>query len=226
MSLIMLTHVLFGIIAIISGLVAMCAPKGKAWHKQAGKIYVISMLVMAIAGGLASVLLPQAINLFAAFLTGYLVLTSWQAGRGNAVSRGRAEILGLVFISIVAFSSLSVAAYLISSEVRGFHGYGADAYMTIGIMALVVVLGDLNLMFRGSLQGKQKLVRHVWRMCLSYFIAAGSLFEGPGVKIFPDVIKESGALSIPVPLVMIFTLYWVLKLTLPKIKLRSRSGRV
>ena len=216
MSFLMMIHVLFGTIAVLAGFVAMCAPKGKQVHLQAGKTYVVSMLLMAFAGGVTAVFLPQAINVFASLLTCYLVLTSWRAGHQQCVTRGRFELVAFSGIFLVTTLCLGVAGYIVFTDAEDLHGFGADAYLTIGLMALVATLADINLLVRGKLVGKQRIIRHLWRMCLSYFIAAGSLFEGPGMKAFPPIIQDSGALAIPVPLVMLFTLYWLIKMQLPK----------
>ena len=175
---------------------------------------------MSIAGGVYAVIDPQAINVLAATLTIYLVLTSWHAGKTKVLSRGRVEVAGLVAIFLVTSITLGLAGYILLTPAESVHGYGADAYLTIGLMALVALIADISLLIRGRVEGRSRIVRHLWRMCLSYFIAAGSLFEGPGVKIFSEAIQQSGLLALPVPLVMLYTLFWLIKMHLPKQKWR------
>lgn len=217
MPFLMLIHVACGTLAVLAGFIAMCAPKGKPVHVKSGQVYMVTMLGMAIAGGAIALLLPQSINVFASLLTIYLVITSWHAGRNNKIVRRSFEIFGCIFICVLAFFTLKTGLDVMHSEQQHLHGFGYNAFFVIGTMALVAAIGDVSLMLRGEITGKQRILRHLWRMCLSYFIAAGSLFEGPGVKVFPEVIKESGILGVPVPLIMLFTLYWILKTLLPKL---------
>lgn len=218
MDYLMIAHITLGTLAILAGFVAMCAPKGKRVHRKAGLVYLITMLGMATAGGAIAAILPQAINVFASSLTCYLVLTSWHAGRAKSVGRNGFEIIACVFICILAFMTLKAGYDVTQSEQQHLHGFGADAYFTIGGMALIAAIADLVMLAAGGASGKHRIIRHIWRMCLSYFIAAGSLFEGPGVPIFPQVVQDSGVLAIPVPLVMLFSLYWLIKTGFPKLR--------
>ena len=219
MTYLMLVHVVCGTLAVIAGLVAMCAPKGRSLHINAGRVYLVTMLAMATSGGLTAILLPQAINVYAACLTSYLVVTSWHAGKNKQLGRNKFELLACLFICIIAFLTLKTGVDVMNSEQKHLQGFSYDAFFVIGSMAFVAAVADIVLLIRGGVQGKHRIIRHLWRMCLSYFIAAGSLFEGPGASAFPEVIRDSGVLSVPVPLVVLFTLYWLVRTMLPKLRL-------
>jgi hypothetical protein len=215
MSVIMWVHVIFGSLAVLAGFIALAAPKGKSWHIGAGKLYILTMLVMAVAGGLAALILPQAINVFAAALTGYLVVTAWHAASKKQLGRGPFEIISCVFILTIAIFCLGIGFNAMNSAEGAFHGYTYDAYFTIGGIAAFAALMDISLLLRGSVVGKQRIGRHIWRMSVSYFIAVGSLFEGPGAQAFPDFLRESGVLAIPAPLVILVMLYWLIRTLMP-----------
>lgn len=48
MDLILLVHIAGASIALAAGFVAIAAPKGAAWHRKSGMVFVYGMLTMAI----------------------------------------------------------------------------------------------------------------------------------------------------------------------------------
>lgn len=209
MSMVVLVHVFFGTLAVFSGFIAMCSSKGNKWHRAAGKGYVISMLLMAIAGALAAAFLSQTINLIAAALTSYLVLTAWHAAKKPVMERGKFSITACFTILCVSIASLWVGWLALQSPEGAYQDFHFSAYFFLGGISMFAFILDGYLMLKRTLSPKQRLVRHIWRMMFSYFIAVGSLFTGPGSSAFPDMIQNSGVLSIPEPLVLLFMLFWV-----------------
>jgi hypothetical protein len=65
------------------------------------------------------------------------------------------------------------------------------------------------MMARG-LQGARRIARHLWRMCFALFIAAGSFFLGQA-QVFPEPIRKSGLLPIPVLLVLLLMFFWLVR---------------
>jgi hypothetical protein len=49
----------------------------------------------------------------------------------------------------------------------------------LGSVMLLSASGDIRMLARGGVFGKQRLVRHLWRMCFGVFIAAGSFLLWP-----------------------------------------------
>ncbi len=71
---------------------------------------------------------------------------------------------------------------------------------------------DLWLVFdRHPLSRQQGVLRPLWRMGLALFIAVGSAFGGPGAAVFPDFVRESGALVLPEVLVLLASLYFFIR---------------
>ena len=56
-----------------------------------------------------------------------------------------------------------------------------------------------------------RVSQHILRMCIGFFTAAGSAFNGPGQNVFPDVIRESGILSVPKPLIFVLMVFWLVR---------------
>jgi hypothetical protein len=115
-----------------------------------------------------------------------------------------AVTLGLVVSGVLALRSEAGSAY----------GFAAEEYFLLAVMAGIGPIGDIRLYRRGGLVGRERLARHLWRMCLGLFIAAGSLFTGPGERAFPFALRESGLLSLPELLIALTMLFWLVKLRL------------
>jgi hypothetical protein len=81
----------------------------------------------------------------------------------------------------------------------------------IGTVLLLAAAGDLRMLLRGGLFGKQRIVRHLWRMCFGLFIATGSFFLGQGSKIFPSLFRQSPLLLIPAFLPLLLLIFWVFR---------------
>ena len=67
----------------------------------------------------------------------------------------------------------------------------------LAMMTAIGAVADLTLLVRGPVSPHHRIARHLWRMGLAYFIAVGSFFTGPGARIFPEALRESGLLSLP-----------------------------
>ena len=96
-DLILFLHIAGGSVGIVSGAVALLARKGDQLHRMAGKIFFVSMLIMATIGAGASPFLPvpQMANVAAGTLTLYLVASSWVTIRRKDGGIGRFEKGGL-----------------------------------------------------------------------------------------------------------------------------------
>lgn len=137
-------------------------------------------------------------------ITFYLVLTSWLTVRRPVLNFHwidfGAMLLGLT-VSIASFS----------------YGFTADGqptvlYFIFGAVALLATLGDLRMMARG-IQGKHRIARHLWRMCFALLLASISLFIGQS-QVFPEPLRNSGLLPIPVLLVLFLMFYWLARVLL------------
>lgn len=199
-------HIIFGTIAVLAGGVALTVRKGGPLHRKAGATYFWSMLIMAAAGAILSLVKPQMITLLAALFTGYLVLTARTAFKKTNCRQYRwAMIVALA----VALAGIGWGLEAQFSETGLKHGYAAENYFFFGVLGLISACLDMNAFFRKGLTYKHRVGRHLWRMCFSYFIAAGSLFTGPGATAFPEAMRASGILDLPEPLILLLMLYWL-----------------
>lgn len=90
----------------------------------------------------------------------------------------------------------------------------AAPVLLFGAIALSAGAADFRAM-RDGLAGRRRIARHLWRMGLAFWIATASFFLGQA-KVFPEALRNSGLLPIPVVLVLIAVLYWTVRVSFAK----------
>jgi hypothetical protein len=191
-------HVTAGVIAIVTGFVALYVLKGGRLHRRSGMIFAYAMLVMSLSGAVMAIGRGSAaINVPAGLVTAYLVITSLATVRPPSAGLRRVERVCMV----VAFS-IGAGSLLIAITVRG-----ARPLAMFGIVALCASVGDYWMIRAGGLQGAARLRRHLWRMCTALFIAAGSFFLGP-VRRIPEPLRDPAFRLIPF-VVLVTMVYWL-----------------
>ncbi len=180
-------HIGGGVVAILAGYVALGARKGETIHRGAGMLFVAAMATMASAALLLAIAKVQVGNITAAFVVFYMVSTALAVVRRPENSVGRFEMLACILIFGLAVAELTLG-YLFRNNPNGINGapYQA-AYIFAGVATFAGLL-DLRVLRRGGLAGMARLSRHLWRMCLALFIAAGSFFLGQ-MKVIPHELR-------------------------------------
>ena len=216
MSPLVLFHLVTGTAAVLAGAVALFSKKGGSVHRLSGKVFVLTMIGMAASGGLMGCLRTQLINVIAGGFTVYLVVSSWHAVQHKLFGLRVWKYGFPVFAVLIMAVSLYAGFTALASETGGYDGYIAEAYFFFAGLASIALITDVTLIFRGNIAHKHRVARHLWRMCLAFYIAAGSLFEGPGAIIFPEAIHNSGVLAVPTPLILVLMLFWLGKTLIKK----------
>ncbi|HSX59044.1 MAG TPA: hypothetical protein VLF18_02480 [Tahibacter sp.] len=207
-----IVHIVAGSLALVAGMTALLARKGGVWHRQAGLVFAIAMLVMTSTGAVLAALKFERISIIAGVLTFYLVATGVLAVR-KPVNESRGTLT--VFM---------IVAFLI-----GLFGYGAGfdvaanpktaawapMFFVFASVALLAAASDLRLLRRGSLQGTQRLTRHLWRMGLALTIANMSFFIGQATFI-PAPFNHPLLRALPVLLSLGMTVYWVVRVNVKR----------
>ena len=204
-------HVSMGAIAILAGAVALFTGKGSRPHRLAGNVFFITMLIMAIAGIYIAVTLPMALSVMGGTITIYLVATSWMAAKRANDGVSVYDYLMLAVALGVVIGGITTGLEAQSDPDGLKDGLPAIPYFVFAGLAALMAIGDIVILVRRGISGKQRIARHLWRMCLAYFIAVGSLFTGPGATAFPDALRDSGILSIPEPLILGIMLFWTVR---------------
>jgi hypothetical protein len=79
-----------------------------------------------------------------------------------------------------------------------------------GAVLLLAAAGDIRMLAGGGIAGRQRITRHLWRMCFGLFIAAGSFFLGQQ-QVFPAFLRGSILLTVLALLPFPVMLYWLLR---------------
>ena len=195
-------HIIAGLVGLIAGALALSVRKGAKLHRKSGMIFVYAMLVVSITGAMMGALLSEMAAVIPGALSFYLVLTSWLTVRRPVVLKFFWIDLSAMLIGLtVGIASIS---YVFVAE-----GQPTLLYIIFGAVALLGTLGDIQVLTRG-IQGAHRIARHLWRMCLALFLAAISLFIGQS-QVFPEPLRNSGLLPIPVLLVLLLMFYWLVR---------------
>lgn len=223
-------HVLAGGLALASGAVAMAAVKGGDRHRKAGRIFVGAMWVMSILGaGMAAVSDKRGtvVTVIAGLLTFYLVSTALLTMR-RPVQQARGWIIGLMLMGLaVGLSAIGLGLATMAGAGGRLAGLPPALYFIFGGVAVLGAALDARMLHVGAIDGAHRLARHLWRMELAMFVAAASFFLGQA-KQFPDPIRKSGLLAIPVFIVVLHLVYWLVRVMLKRrsaVAVRARFTR-
>jgi len=212
----LMAHISGGSVALIAGAVGLISKKGSLLHRQAGKLFVLSMLTMAITGASIAYFASVYISVLAGSLSLYLVLSAWITGlkRNPKTHYYEASIFafGLLVLSLGFY--LSWRAYNGVTDILPDYTIPAGVYYVFTLFVLLGVVGDIIVLIKGGVSGKYRIARHLWRMCIPLYIAASSLFDGQR-DIFPAALQESFYLDIPAYLVFLSMLYYLAKVWIP-----------
>jgi hypothetical protein len=208
---ILILHIAAGMVGMVSGTAALIFRKGSARHAQAGSVFVASMLTMAATAVYLAVLKHQDSNVGGGILTFYFIGTAWLTARrrdGQTSSWDWAAMVVPIALGVLTW--MNGIKMLRAGAQEGSLFVAMSFFM--GSLLLLAAGGDLRMLLRGGLFGKQRIVRHLWRMCLGLFIATGSFFLGQGSKIFPSLFKDSPLLFIPAFLPLLLLIFWMLRM--------------
>jgi hypothetical protein len=198
-----------GLLALLAGFVALYARKGQALHRKGGLVFVGAMTVMlGIAAVMALFVVSKPGNGIGALLTLYLVITSFLT-----VRRRVDEVRGITKALAVFALALGVLAILlgvlgVADPLHTADGSPPQASIVFGLVGILSSAADFRMLARGSIQGTQRLRRHLWRMTFALFIATASFFLGQA-KVLPEPMQNFAWLSVPVLAVLLTLFYWL-----------------
>jgi hypothetical protein len=202
-------HIAAGALGFIGGYVALYSTKGASLHRKAGMAFVVAMVSTAVFGMAIAVVrdVAPAINMPAGALTAYLAFTALTTVRPGAGSRPLDVTMLLIALGVTAIMLPFGFEALANGGKR--NGMPAFPFFLFGVIGALAVIGDLRVLRSGPLTGAPRLARHLWRMCMSLFIAAIS-FTVQLRKMVPKVLGIPGALyAIPIVLVLGTMIYWL-----------------
>ena len=207
-------HIVAGGVAIVAGTLAMGTRKGSSPHRRFGVLFSLAMLSMSsLAAWLAfngtTVKAPETGNVFGGIFTFYLVTTAWSsAGRSPAI-RTAIDVVALLIGSCLAFTGILIGRQVLQGSGSPSIGPDPGPYFLIGGLALVLVAADVHYLLVGR-SPRHRVVRHLWRMGLAFWVAASSLFIGQP-RVFPEALRHSYLMFVPSIAIVVLTIYWCVR---------------
>ena len=209
-----IVHIAGGVIAILTGYTAVLVRKGETVHRAVGRVFVIAMLV---TGGMATYLaisligkLPgQTGNAFAGVLVFYFISTAWVTVRRKENTIG-------VFEYVAFGIALALGALMLYGGISGLGTPSADgapvaqASIALGIVLALAAFLDLKVIRKRGIAGAARIARHLWRMCLAFFIATGSFFLGQQ-KVMPVWMHGAWYLYVLAFAPLAFMIFWLIR---------------
>lgn len=211
-------HIVAGSAALIGGFIALYSGKGRKAHRSGGMMFVAAMLVMSATGAFIAIARGRApvINVPTAALSAYLVVTGLTTVRPLGSLQRRLDMISLVMATALGFLCFVLA--IAAGAAGGARAGAAYPLIMFGAVSLLAASGDLRIVRYGPLAGRPRLARHLWRMSFALFIAALAFFIGQS-QVFPQALRGTGLLALPLLLVLATMSYW-----LWRVRNRFRTG--
>jgi hypothetical protein len=195
---------------MLSGFVAVFLRKGSRRHAIAGKVFVITMLILSSSGAYLAIAKHQPGNILGGALTFYLVATAWLTAQRREAGTGIFDWGALLIVLPVAAAELTLGLEAAMSPTGLKYDYPPWPYFIFGAVALLATVGDIRMLVRGGIAGSQRLARHLWRMCFALFIAAASIFLARQ-QIFPAILQRTGVLAFLSALPLLLLIFWLFR---------------
>jgi hypothetical protein len=175
----LLVHICAGTLGLVSGTAAVCFRKGSPRHALAGKIFVASMLTMAVAAVYLAVVRHQPNNIGGGILTFYLIGTAWLTARRKDRETSRLDWVWLLIPMVNGVLGWKNGLDAIRSGTGEKYGVPAGMHLFMGSVCLLAAAGDVRMLVGDGVFGAKRIARHLWRMCFGLFIAAVLFFWVP-----------------------------------------------
>ena len=200
-SSILIIHICGGVVGLLSGIAAVSFRKGSARHRLAGNIFFISMLTNGSTAALLG-------NVFGGAITFYLVTTGWLTARRRegetTIFDWGAFLVCLAMGIVIMIDGLRI----VSGSIPPKPGVPVGMTLFLGCVVLLAAAGDLRMLVRGGVFGRQRVARHLWRMCFGLFIATGSFLAQRRVLAFLGGPKIMLLAALPLLLIV----FWLIRL--------------
>jgi uncharacterized membrane protein len=204
-------HILSAALALVSGVVALSAPKGGMLHRRSGMVFTYTMIAMCGTAVVAAAIKGQAVNLVAGVMTAYLVLTGLLTVQRPSAGSRRRDIALMVVALVSGSVMIGAGIWAIVSPSGRIFGYPPFPFFLFGVLGLSGGAGDWRLIRSGPPRGGPRLARHLWRMCMALFIAIVSFvsIRQRVAALFPAPFASPAARIIPVVMVLWAMGYWL-----------------
>jgi uncharacterized membrane protein len=217
-------HICTAIVGLLSGGLAMMFRKGRGRHAAAGTVFVVAMLGMTTSAAfMATFMSPHIINVIAASLTFYLVVTGWVAIKRKDGQTSRFDTVAMLFVLTDGIGAIAFGVWLVIHPEHPTFGIPKPMFFIFGSIAVLFAVSDGRMLMRGGLFGAQRIGRHLWRMCLALLIATMSFYPGQA-KLFSKAVRATNLLFIPHVLLIGATILWLYRISRRKRAQRAKTA--
>src|SRR5262249_54865760 len=152
---------------------------------------------------------PMDQNVFSGLLTAYFVVTALTTVRPPSPGTRRLDVTLLAVAVGVALVDFARGVKAWNSPRHVLEGVPFPMFFIVGGVLALRAAGAGRVLPSGSLRGSRRLFRHLWRMCLSLFMAGGSFFPSRRRvgKILPEPFTAAPMRALPILLVLGAMLY-------------------
>ena len=202
-------HFAAGLVAIVTGTIALAVAKGGRLHKQSGLVFTWAMVGLGLTAAGIGTYENRPGQVFGGLLAAYLVFSAMTTVKPLPGIGQRFNVA----LMVLAF------AYGVASLYGGVHEWLDPTVqvigrprvvppMVVGTVMLLAAIGDLRAIRSGGLRGSRRLARHLWRMCFGLFIATGSFFLGQ-MRFIPEPVRIVPLLLVLGFAPIAFLFYWM-----------------
>jgi hypothetical protein len=174
--------------------------KGSRRHGLAGNVFFVAMLVMGLSAAYLG-------NVFGGLFACYMVTTAWLTARRRGGETSVLDWAALVFALAFGVLTLIKGIEVAQTPQGSLNGVPAGMFFFLGSIALLAAAGDVRMLVRGGVFGRQRIARHLWRMCFGLFIATGS-FLGQK-RVFPLLGGPKIMFLAGIPLLLM--IFWLIR---------------
>jgi uncharacterized membrane protein len=204
-------HVLTGSLALLSGAVALYAWKGGRLHRRSGMLFVCVMLIASATAAVMAARRPNRIGVVGGVLGFYLVSTALLTVRRPARGALGIDAAAMLLGASAAIAGVHYGFAASISDSGRLDGVPAAPAFVLGGVGLLAAAGDIRMLLASGIHGNRRIARHLWRMGLAMVLAVGSSYLGRP-ELFPNRLRDSGLLWIPMLAVVSIVFYWLARL--------------
>jgi hypothetical protein len=202
-------HFAAGLVAIVTGTIALAVAKGGRLHKRSGLVFTWAMVLLGLTAAGIGTYESRPGQVFGGLLAAYLVFSAMTTvkplpGIGQRVS---------VALMVLAFGYGVAGVYgglveWLDPTVTVVGRPRVVPPLVIGTVMLLAAFGDWRAIRAGGSRGSRRLARHLWRMCFGLFVATGSFFLGQ-MKFIPEPVRIVPLLLVLAFAPILFLFYWM-----------------
>lgn len=206
-------HITLGTIGLIFGFIAALSKKGSLIHRVGGVGFLVFMGVSVLLGVSVAVLKPERITVIGGAYALYLMLTGWLSVKEKTKSMLISEHALIITGALICGCSIFFGFEAVFSSDGLRDGFPAEPYLFFGAMAFITFVTDMRWYGCDQIIVRQRLTRHLCRMCGAMLIVEASVFLGQS-DAFPVSLQRIELLVTPLIIITIVMIGSMLRLGL------------